>query len=270
MQWISCHKGRLLTQAQAQAKGLRQRSFCTGLEALDALAPEGAFACGAIHELLWEMGNGKPLFVATLLARSALGLPLDFGEFSRTAASRTKRLSTREAAARPSSPKSSGAIIWSDPHHELYPPALAHHGIPLEKLFLLRPKPIDQTWAICECLRCKGVGAVVAAVPRMTRVEARRLQLAAECGGGAGILLRPAAGGAQVYAAATRWLVRPAPGERTTQRWVIQLLHGHGGRVGQTVTLEYSRENHLVRALETVVDRPDQKTDKTRVLARAS
>jgi hypothetical protein len=236
MQWISCHEGRLLTQAQAQSNGSRGRSFRTGLAALDALAPESSFAHGAIHELLSEKANGKPLFVGMLLVKSIL----------------------------------EGAIIWSDPHRQLYPPALSQHGVSLDRLYLLHPKPVDQVWAITECLRCKGVGAVVAAVPRLTRVEARRLQLAAECGGGVGILLRPADSGAQVYAAATRWLVRPAPGERTTQRWDIQLLHGHGGRVGQTVTLEYCRENHLVRALETVADRPDQKTTTARGVARAS
>ena len=250
MQLISCHEGRLLTLAEARLGASRGRAFRTGLDAWDALAPDGAFARGAVHELLWEQGTAGPLFVATLLARSTLAPNLPPG------------------AGQDSAPKHSpagGALIWSDPHRVVYPPAFVMHGIPLEHFYLLRPHPEDQTWAVSECLRCKGVGAVVAAVPRLTRVEARRLQLAAEGGGGAGILLRPAGRGADVYAAATRWLVRPAPGERTTQRWTVQLLHGHGGRIGHTVTLEYSRENHLVRALDPMADRPGVET-----VARAS
>ena len=60
---------------------------------------------------------------------------------------------------------------------------------------------------------CRHVGAVVALfMHRPTRVEVRRLQLAAEQGGGVGILLRPNLinSGSNIYAAATRWLVSPA------------------------------------------------------------
>jgi hypothetical protein len=148
-------------------------------------------------------------------------------------------------------------IIWCDTHNELYPPALAAHGISLEQLFLLHPRQTDQTWAIAECLRCKGVSVVVATIPRLSRIEARRLQLSAETGGGVGIFLRSAGAGDDVYAAATRWLVRPAPAERTIQRWAIQLIHGHGGQLGHTVTLEHCRENNLVRTTVELADRSD-------------
>jgi len=245
MQFISCHDGRLLTLEAARLATARGGTFCTGLQALDALAPGGAFARGAVHELLCEPSHGTPSFLAMLLAKSASHVePL--------AASRIADLAS---------------IVWCDPDQKLYPPALASHGIPLNRLFLLRVPQDVQTWAIAECLRCKGVGAVVASIPALSRLEARRLQLAAETGGGAGILLRPAGRGSQVYAAATRWLVKPAPGERTIQRWTIQLLHGHGGRLGQAVTLEYCRENHLVRAVEKLGNRQSQKTP---AVARAS
>lgn len=240
MQLISCHDGRLLTLEAAGFQSGGNRAFRTGLDALDALAPGGVFARGAVHELISDEEQPDPLFLATLLARGAIG-----------------------------SPPGGGAIIWSDPRSELYPPALFSHGIPLNRLFLLRPPPAEQTWSVAECLRCKGVSATIAAVPRLSRIEARRLQLAAERGGGVGIFLRPS-GGAGVYAAATRWLVRPAPGQRTIQRWTVQLLHGHGGRIGQTVTLECCRESHLVRAFETVGDRSGQEREPARALARAS
>ena len=239
MRLISCHGGKLLTLdadapgagaggTDGAAGGPAGCGFVTGLPALDALPPAGAFARGAVHEILCDPADGTPLFLAMLLARPASG----------------------------------AAIIWCDPKGTLYPPALAAHGIELERLFLLHPRVgADQTWAVAECLRCRGVAAVIAPIDyRLSRVEARRLQLSAERGGGVGILLRPADRSASSeHAAVTRWLVRPAPGERAVQRWNVQLIHGHGGRVGQAVILEYSRETNRVRAVEQLADHPAEK-----------
>ena len=51
------------------------------------------------------------------------------------------------------------------------------------------------------------------------------------------------------YAAATRWQ-RPARDGRSddAQSWNVELLHGHGGRLGSTVLLEVDRETGDVRA----------------------
>src|SRR5262249_23167779 len=138
------------------------------------------------------------------------------------------------------------AVAWCDPQGCLYPPALEAAGIALERLFVLRPKSwADEVWAVAECLRCPGGGVTLANLTKLSRVEARRLQLAAESGGGVGILLRTPGAAAAEYAAVTRWLVRPMMGERNVQRWQLQLIHGHGGRVGQSVILEVCREtNH--------------------------
>jgi protein ImuA len=221
MQLITCHRGRLrVLSAEALEAG---RSFQTGLGALDAIAPGGAFAYGAIHELIGE-GERLPMFVAAHLARCAMG--------------------------------ERGNVVWCDPHRRLYPPAAASVGLPLERLFWVRPtKPADVTWAIGESLRCRGVSVTVAQPGRLSRIEARRLQLAAETGGGAGLLLRPSSMANGEFAAATRWLVRSIPGERTLQRWMLQLIHGHGGRVGQGAILEACRETRHVCAFAAVGDR---------------
>jgi|SRR5665213_230251 len=242
MRLIAAHDGKLHTldsDIPASGPAADKRAFSSTLPQLDALAPGGAFARGAVHELLTEPQDGKATFIAMLLAMAQ-------GDAS----------STRG----PSIPfsLSTGAIIWCDPAGELYPPALAAHGFPLERLFLLQPKsadPKDLIWAASECLRCKGVGAVVAPLEKLSRIEARRLQLAAERGGGVGILLRHTGRQSSQHAAATRWLVRPAPGSRTIQRWTIQLIHGHGGHVGQTLCLEHCRETNSLRTFDPVADR---------------
>ena len=227
MRIITSHRGLLQTLSDGAGTAPAKRNFMTGLPALDALPPGSAFARGAVHEALSDARHGPPpRSFALLLARAALD-PDD----------------------------AAGLVVWSDPHADLYAPAVAAGGVPLDRLLLLRPpSPREEVWAIAECLRCPAVVAVVAAVPKLTRVEARRLQLAAERGGGVGLLLRPHS--ADVYAAATRWRVDPAPGDAETQRWQVQLVHGHGGRVGQSVLLEVSRETSAVRAVEQLADRP--------------
>ena len=266
MKLISCHDGKLHALEAGALAGPQGRTFRTGLAALDALPPGGAFARGAVHELLTAPSDAKPLFLAALLAR---------GAGSGDAGSRNKEIRSRDKETRGQGdkeretggtasfdplvslspdPPASSAIVWSDPHGELYPPALAALGIPLERLFLLHPaNEADQVWALAECLRCRGVAAAVAALPprqRLSRVEARRLQLAAERGGGVGLLLRTAGKASAEHAATTRWLVRPERGERNEQRWRIQLIHGHGGRVGQSIILEHHRDAHRSAAAD--------------------
>jgi protein ImuA len=210
------------------------------------------FRRGVVHEILSEPSDGTPLFFAMLLARASCGT----GE-PPVSSPVSPSVSWDENHGRVA--RATGGIVWSDPGRALYPPALAAQGIDLDRLFLLQPKtPAEEVWAVAECLKCRGVGAVVAEVRpshRLTRLEARRLQLSAERGGGVGLLLRPAGKASAEHAAATRWLVRPAPGERTVQRWAVQLVHGHGGRVGSVVILEHSRETNRVRVVEKLADR---------------
>jgi len=243
MQLITAHSGQLQSLLASQLPPARHSSFVTGLEALDALAPNGCFVRGAIHELLSPPSMPAPLTLALLLARSAAEGSIE---------NQKSVLSKVEGS------KIKNAIVWLDPKRCLYPPALAAAGIDLSRFFILRPQDSMQTWSLAEVLRCRGVGAAIALVGKMMRVQARKLQLAAETGSSTGILLRPAGKTSAVYAAATRWLVEPARGERTVQRWKIQLLHGHGGRVGQCVYLENCRERETansMRATDPLADR---------------
>jgi protein ImuA len=221
-------KSALLRTLLAQQIPTRKRDcFHTGLEAMDDLAPEGGLRCGAIHELLFDSTAMPPKSLALILARAAQAT-------------------------------TAGAVVWSDPRRELYPTALASAGIDLRQLILLRPKnAADEISALAECLRCPGVSAVVANLSRLSDLDARRLQLAAEHGGGVGIFLRPMLkSSASNYAAATRWLVRPALQGGDSQSWIIELLHGHGGRFGSNVLLEVDREIGNVRASAQLANRP--------------
>ena len=296
MRVVTARHGKLQTVISEVVVSHNRNAVRTGLTALDRICPGNALATGAIHELLFVPGRGLPLFFAAFLARR-LFCPTQGSGFrvqgsggmanDETRSPKPERMTNDEIqmptcvrtqeVARYSEPGAQhsalstqdsalstqhrrGAVVWIDPDGILYPPALAAAGLPLERILLLRVRrPADQVWAIAECLGCPGVRVTVASPPPLSRIEARRLQLAAERGGGAGILLRPLGAASAEHAAVTRWLVKPAPGERNVQRWELELIHGHGGRVGATVILEACRETHLVRAFEPVADRPVEK-----------
>ena len=212
MRWVTTHGKVLHIQELREKTPDLLREQTTGFE--ESITRRG------VHELLFNpaMGNPLPLFPALLAVRAALD-EQDISQHPR-------------------------ALVWVDPTETFYPPAAIGLGVSPAQLHVLRPRSQDLVWSTIECLRCQGVGAVVALMLQQpTRVEVRRLQLAAEKGGGIGLLLRPnlAGSGSSIYAATTRWLVAPAPGERTIQRWHLQLLHGHGGRIGQSLILEKHR-----------------------------
>src|SRR4051794_4205382 len=99
--------------------GSRRKGFTTGLAAIDALLPHaGGFARGAVHEVLTDSaGEGLPRFFALLLARAAAG--------------------AMEGA----------HVAWCDGRGELYPPAVAAAGLPLDRLLIVRAgTTVDEVW----------------------------------------------------------------------------------------------------------------------------
>lgn len=246
MKFITANSGRLVELSQWQ-QGAASGALRTGIDGLDELYGNGGLIRGAVHELLYPPRGTKPMFPTMLFARAAADVK--------------PREATGAFLAGPAGWKAeadaldnSGVIVISDPKKQLYPPAAAQLGIPLSRLYLLHPANRQQElWAIGECLASAGVAAVIASVSSLTQVEARRLQLAAERGGSVGFLMRPNGKVSDIYSAATRLLVTPAPATETSQRWNLQLLHGRG-EVGKRIVLEYNREEHTVHTSAQLAD----------------
>ncbi len=224
MRWVTVHDRTLLVREQSiQDTAERPTQFNDWITRR------------AVHELLFDpsLGHAASLFPALFIVREALNAT-----------------------------GTAGALAWLDATRTAYPPAIFGMGIAPDRLLLLRPQTADFVRTAIECLRCPGVSATIALIDApLTRVQARRLQLAAEAGGGVGVLLRPnhARARPEVYAAATRWLVTPAPGERTIQRWRLDFVHGHGRHVGSSFLLEQHRatgQTHLVRPPAPLVHQP--------------
>jgi|GEM_PF-2109119 len=231
MRWVSAHGKEFLIHEKAEEKTHRRSTdFRESIRGR------------AIHELLFQPapGNVFPFFPALMTALAVL--------------------MTNSASLVSARPKSS--LIWVDSTGTFYPLGALGCGISPERMHVLRPRPSDVVWATIESLRCRSVGAVVALMTQpLTRVEVRRLQLAAETGGGIAVLIRPdmASAASHIYAAATRWLVTPAPGERTIQRWHLQRVHGHGWQIGQSFVLEKNRatgQANFVHLPASLVDHP--------------
>lgn len=100
-------------------------------------------------------------------------------------------------------------LLIVDTNHQLYPPALLCHQISLQRVIWVRPQSqADAVWATDQALRTTAVAAVVADLEVLDERDARRLQLAAERGGGVGLLLRNLSARRMPSWAEVQWVVR--------------------------------------------------------------
>jgi protein ImuA len=178
-----------------------------GLAGIDAHLPGGGLARGCLHEVTGTDVDGPTRdgaatgFAAALLARFANG------------------------------PEKSGPVVWIARRPDLAQAGLAALGLDPARLLLVdTPKRVDALWAFEEALRCKALAAVVAEIEDVDLTQTRRLQLAAELGGTAAILLRPPGEFALPSAARTRWRIANRPGP--SRRWQAELARVQGGAPG--------------------------------------
>jgi hypothetical protein len=153
----------------------------TGFAALDAALPGGGWPAGAVTELMPDTaGIGELSLALPALARL-------------TQAGRH--------------------VVWIAPPHLPYPPALLQHGLLLERLLLIQAaEPASQLWSAEQLLRCAAIGAVLCWPLTLDDRRVRRLQLAAEAGGGCALLYRPIAAAQAPSPAALRLRLQSAPG----------------------------------------------------------
>jgi protein ImuA len=175
---------------------------------LDAHLPWNGLPLAGLHEVLAAEPGAGMGFSALLLARAQAALP-------------------------------GRSVLWIASEPDAYPPGLAQLGLSAASLILIRaPRPADALWAAEEGLRCPAIAAVLLlnAAPDLT--AARRLQLAAETGGGIGLLLRGDDESPGPTAALTRWRLAARPAEGGSPHhlgepaWEIGLLRARGGRPG--------------------------------------
>jgi protein ImuA len=217
-------------EGAGQAAAAGSFSGCGGLE---RLLPEGSFPRGKLVEWLAE-GEGSGAGTLALLAAQA-------------------------AAA------GGGALVVLDRRRSFYPPAAAALGVKLEQVLVVRADSReDELWACDQALRCTGVAAVWGAIDRLQQRWFRRLQLAAESGGGVGHLLRPARVRSWPSWSYAQFLVEslPSRSERTTgeripvepaqagRQWRVELARCQGLARGGAMEVELDDVTGVIR--ETV------------------
>ena len=155
----------------------RATVWSTGFSELDAVLAGGGWPAGAITELMPEaQGIGEISLVLPALAAIC-------------------------GAGR--------SVAWIAPPFLPYAPALMRHGIALEQLLWVQARDARTAlWATEQALRCPAIGAVLAWPENVDDRRLRRLQLAAESGGGCALLYRPQRCAREHSPAALRLLLR--------------------------------------------------------------
>jgi protein ImuA len=195
-----------------------QRALSLGIPALESLLPQKRLPGGSLMELLSAAEGTGAWTLALVMAKRAC--------------------------------EQGKALIVADSQRCFYPPAAARLGIDLDRLIVLRPtKPRDLYAGVEQSLRCAAVGAVVAWFDRLPSVDGRRLQLAAETGGGIGFFLRSRAALRAPSFAALRLLITPAKPAAGLRRVVIEVVRCRGGKPGSWVALEIDDETGHVHVL---------------------
>jgi len=155
-------------------------------------------------------------------------------------------------------------VLWIAPCTDLYPPGLLE--LDPARLVLVRSGDDFSTVAAMETgLREGGLAAVVGEVGRLDRLIARRLQLACQRHDVTGFCLRRWPHGQrgknlEASAAATRWLLSPAPSIRCGKepgaaRWHVALTHVRGGESGNWL-MEVEAATNSLRVVAALADCP--------------
>jgi hypothetical protein len=140
-----------------------RRVWSTGRSALDARLPGGGWPAASLIEVLLEapgLGEVQLFLPAVVQAQRVEG--------------------------------ETPWLVWVSPPHEPFAPALAQHGIDLDRLLVVRPGTATEAlWAAEQAMGSGVCAAVLLWLKGTDDRWLRRLKLAAEAGGTLGVLFRP-------------------------------------------------------------------------------
>ena len=155
-----------------------------------------------------------------------------------------------------------GVCIVIDRERSFFPAGAWPLGERLDRLVFVHPtSDRDLLWALEQSLRCRGVAVVLCRIDRLDAHSYRRLKLAAETGGGIGLLLRSDNERRQPSWADVRLLIQALPWNSRLEQAPLsgtapfstgrllrmELIHCRGRAGGGAVELEIDDETGDVR-----------------------
>jgi cell division inhibitor SulA/protein ImuA len=173
--------------------------WSTGRSALDARLPGGGWPTASLIEVLLDSpGLGEvQLFLPALVQSQKIQVETPW-------------------------------LVWIAPPHEPFAPALAQHGIDLDRLLVVRPVTATEAlWAAEQALASGVCAAVLIWLKGTDDRWLRRLKLAAEAGGALGVLFRPERHRFESSPAALRLLLTRGEDEPR-----LDIIKVQGGRPG--------------------------------------
>jgi protein ImuA len=162
-----------------------------------------------------------------------------------------------------------GQVLWALTRRDLFAPGLAQAGLTPDRLLYAECRNDEEVLAVMEeSARHGGLAATVGEVGRLAMAGARRLQLAAEEGGGAALLLRrwrraDADPLGLPSPALARWRIGCAPSASLSHegvgraRWQVALVRQRGGPPHDWLLEAPDAEARLAFPARSG-DRPDQ------------
>jgi protein ImuA len=210
-----------IQEIEANSHPRRLPPLSLGVAPLDALLPGERLPAGSLVELLSEAEGTGAWTLSLLMAKQVCG---DWK-----------------------------VLVLIDDQRCFYPPGAAQLGIDLDRSLVVRPKTRrDTLLATNQALRCAAVGAVVGWYDQLRTLDARRLQMAAEAGGGVGFLLRPPGALRAPSFANLRLRIAPLAATDAARRLRVEVVRCRGGKDGQIMTLEIGHEKSAMRLLPEV------------------
>jgi hypothetical protein len=146
-------------------------------------------------------------------------------------------------------------LVIVDGQRRFYPPAAVTLGVDLHRTILVQPaRHADALIALRESLRCAAVGSTVGWFDRLSSSDFRRMQLAAENGGGLGVLLRPVQALRSPSFATVRLHVQPEASPDAVRRLRVEVVRWRNGHDGLSAILEVRHEKILVHSSARLAD----------------
>jgi len=207
----------LRQRIEASPYGSRQsgRRQALGIDALDQFLPANGLPAGALVELLSGADGVGVWTLCVMMGVHACG---------------DKR-----------------ALMIVDQDRCFYPPAAVKLGLDLGRTIVVRPPTrLAGYTAMEQGLRCAAIGAVIGRCKQLSFADCRRLQLAAEAGGGIGLVLRHEQARAAPSFAALRLRVTPVASVLGRQQVRVEPLHWRA-TLAHAVVLEIDDETGHVR-----------------------